>query len=687
MARPLFLVYQLVSLCLRLTNLCSGDDQQFVYSGFTGTNLSTDGVAAITSDGMLELTNGTLQRKGHAFYPEPVRLREPANGTARSFSTSFVFGILSDHVELSAHGMAFVVAGSRDFSGALPSGYLGLLNVQSNGNSSNRLFAVELDTMQNDEFQDINDNHVGVDVNSLHSVQSYYAGYYGGGGGSGGFRNLTLISGEAMQVWVDYDAEVAQINVTMAPLSMAKPARPLVSARYNLSTVLTDDGPAFVGFSAATGGTLKSRHYVLGWSFSIDRPAPAIDLSKLPKLPRVSAKDRTRTLEIVLPVATAAFLLAAGMAILLLVRRHRRYAELHEDWELEFGPHRFSYKDLFHATDGFKNSNLLGIGGFGRVYKGVLPASRTEIAVKRVSHESKQGMKEFISEIVSLGRLQHRNLVQLLGYCRRKGELLLVYDYMPNGSLDKCLHDREGQHTLDWALRVQIIKGVASGLSYLHLDWEKVVIHRDIKASNVLLDGEMNGRLGDFGLARLYDHGGADGPKTTHVVGTIGYIAPELGRTGKASPLTDIFAFGMFVLEVACGRRPINKQLTQDDSDHDGALLLVDWVLSHWQNGSLTETVDIRLQGDYDSDEASMVLKLGLLCSHPFVDARPTSMRQVTQYLEGHVALPDFMPPCHILPSSMMIPEQSEGFLMYNNTSSQIFKASNGSMSSLSGGR
>jgi hypothetical protein len=153
MARPLFLVYQLVSLCLRLTNLCSGDDQQFVYSGFTGTNLSTDGVAAITSDGMLELTNGTLQRKGHAFYPEPVRLREPANGTARSFSTSFVFGILSDHVELSAHGMAFVVAGSRDFSGALPSGYLGLLNVQSNGNSSNRLFAVELDTMQNDEFQ------------------------------------------------------------------------------------------------------------------------------------------------------------------------------------------------------------------------------------------------------------------------------------------------------------------------------------------------------------------------------------------------------------------------------------------------------------------------------------------------------------------------------------------------------
>jgi serine/threonine protein kinase len=386
-------------------------------------------------------------------------------------------------------------------------------------------------------------------------------------------------------------------------------------------------------------------------------------------------------LEIVLPVATAVFLLAAGMAIFLLVRRHRRYAELHEDWELEFGPHRFSYKDLFHATEGFNYSNLLGIGGFGRVYKGVLPMSKTEIAVKRVSHESKQGMKEFISEVVSLGRLQHRNLVQLLGYCRRKGELLLVYDYMSNGSLDKYLHDhQEGhQHTLlDWALRIQIIKGVASGLSYLHEDWEKVVIHRDIKASNVLVDSEMNARLGDFGLARLYDHGGGADPKTTHVVGTIGYIAPELGRTGKASPLTDVFAFGIFILEVACGQRPIIKQLTQDSD-----ALLADWVLHHWQNGSLTETVDTRLEGNYDTDEASMVLKLGLLCSHPFMDARP-SMRQVTQYLDGDIALPEFMPTYHI--SSMMIPEQREGFHMYN-AARQNLKASNGSISSLSGGR
>jgi serine/threonine protein kinase len=134
---------------------------------------------------------------------------------------------------------------------------------------------------------------------------------------------------------------------------------------------------------------------------------------------------------------------------------------------------------------------LLGIGGFGRVYRGVLPKSRLDVAVKRVSHESRQGIKEFVSEVVSIGRLRHRNLVQLLGYCRRKGELLLVYDYMPNGSLDKYLYGHEDDKApLDWAQRIRIVKGVASGLLYIHEDWEQVVIHRDVKASNVLLDAE-----------------------------------------------------------------------------------------------------------------------------------------------------------------------------------------------------
>lgn len=329
------------------------------------------------------------------------------------------------------------------------------------------------------------------------------------------------------------------------------------------------------------------------------------------------------------------FLLSAGTTIFLCMRRNLRYAELREDWEVEYGPRRFCYKDLFDATEGFKNKHLLGTGGFGSVYKGVLPISRLDIAVKRVSHDSTQGMKEFIAEIVSIGCLQHRNLVQLLGYCRRKGELLLVYDYMPNGSLDKYLYGKEGKPTLDWTQRFQIIKGVASGLLYLHEESEKVIIHRDIKASNVLLDNDTNARIGDFGLARLYDHG--TDPETTRVVGTIGYLAPELARGGKATPLTDVFAFGMFILEVTCGQKPV-MQNTEDDQ-----LVLIDWVLEHWHKGSLADTVDIKLQGEYNIDEACLALNIGVLCSHPLISVRP-NMRQVVQYLNKDIPLPESMP-------------------------------------------
>ncbi|OQU76294.1 hypothetical protein SORBI_3010G126800 [Sorghum bicolor] len=458
------------------------------------------------------------------------------------------------------------------------------------------------------------------------------------------------------------------INVTLAPLRVDKPSKPLLSATYNLSTVLED--PSYIGFSASTG-PINSLYCVLGWSLGINSPAPLIDIAKLPKLPDVGPKPLSKVLEIILPIVTATFIILLGTTVILFVRRRMKYAEVQEDWEAEFGPHRFPYKDLFHATDGFKNKNLLGLGGFGKVYKGVLPTSKLEVAVKRVSHESKQGMKEFIAEIVSIGRLRHRNLVQLLGYCRRKGELLLVYDYMSNGSLDKYLHCEEDKPTLNWAQRFQIIKGVASGLLYLHERWEKVVIHRDIKASNVLLDSEMNGRLGDFGLARLYDHG--TNPQTTHVVGTMGYIAPELARTGKATPLTDVYAFGIFILEVTCGQRPINSHA------EDSSQILIDWVVKHWQEGSLTYTMDTRLQGSYNADEVCLALNLGLMCAHPVCNARP-SMRQVIKYLNGEMPLPEMMPTN--LSYSVLALMQNEGFDQFTS-----IVGSSSITSSLSSGR
>jgi serine/threonine protein kinase len=623
--------------------------------------VSNSSPAAVTPAGLLLLTNDTnmasSQRndtgmsKGHAFHPDPVRFRRPAAGAGggggagsaagevSSFSTTFVFAIVSEFLDLSTSGFAFLVAPTKDLSTAMPQQYLGLFNGTDNGDPRNRIFAVEFDTVRNPEFADINNNHVGVDVNSLNSSAAAPAGYYDDADGA--FRNLSLISREPMQVWVDYDASTAVVTVAMAPARRPRPRRPLLSTKVNLSAAITDT--AYVGFSSASSIVLV-KHYVLGWSFSLDGDAPALDYAKLPKLPRIGPKPRSQALTIALPIATTATVLAAVAVGFLLLRRRHRYAELREDWETEFGPHRFAYKDLYDATDGFKDKRLLGAGGFGRVYKGVLPGSRTEVAVKKVSHESRQGMKEFVAEVASIGRLRHRNLVQLLGYCRRKGELLLVYDYMPNGSLDKHLHYHDGKPVLDWAQRLHIIRGVAAGLLYMHEDWEKVVIHRDIKASNVLLDGEMNGRLGDFGLARLYDHG-AD-PHTTHVVGTMGYLAPELVRTGRATTLSDVFAFGAFVLEVACGRRPIEEDDDADDAATAGRrFVLVEWVLGHWRKGSIAGAVDARLGSEFDDAEADLVLRLGLACLLPSPAARP-SMRQVTQYLDGSAPLPE-LPATH----------------------------------------
>ncbi|KAJ8636672.1 hypothetical protein MRB53_010939 [Persea americana] len=202
---------------------------------------------------------------------------------------------------------------------------------------------------------------------------------------------------------------------------------------------------------------------------------------------------------------------------------------------------------------------------------------------------------------------------------------------MPNGSLDKFLFNQP-EKILNWHQRFRIIKGVASGLLYLHEEWEQVVLHRDIKASNVLLDGEFNGRLGDFGLARLYDHG--TDPQTTHIVGTRGYIAPELTRTGKATTSTDVFAFGVFVLEVACGKRPIGLIGSQEE------VKLVHWVLQCWKRGEIMEAKDARLGNEFVKEEMELVLKLGLLCSQPKAEARPT-MRDVMKFLDGDCPLPE----------------------------------------------
>ena len=468
---------KLVLMLFFLVTLVASKDNSFIYNGFQSSHLYLDGIANFTSNGLLRLTNDTKQEKAHAFHPNPIVFKNTSNGSVSSFSTTFVFAIRPQYPTLSGHGIVFVVSPTKGLPNSLPSQYLGLFDKSNNGNISNHVFGVELDTIFSSEFNDINDNHVGIDINDLKSVNSTPAGYYDN---NGQLKNLTLFSGNPMQVWIDYDGEKKKIDVTLAPINVVKPKQPLLSLTRDLSPILNNS--MYVGFSSATGSVFTS-HYILGWSFKVNGQAQDLVISELPKLPRFGEKKESMFLIVGLPLILISLVFMITLGVIYYIKRRRKFAELLEDWEHEYGPHRFKFKDLYFATKGFREKGLLGVGGFGRVYKGVMPGSKLEVAVKRVSHESRQGMREFVSEIVSIGRLRHRNLVPLLGYCRRKGELLLVYDYMPNGSLDNYLYNQP-KVTLNWSQRFRIIKGVASGLFYLHEEWEQVVIHRDIKASN-----------------------------------------------------------------------------------------------------------------------------------------------------------------------------------------------------------
>jgi interleukin-1 receptor-associated kinase 1 len=298
------------------------------------------------------------------------------------------------------------------------------------------------------------------------------------------------------------------------------------------------------------------------------------------------------------------------------------------------GPRRFSYKELSTATKSFSPKEMLGRGGFGCVYKGVLRDTGALVAVKKIAEDSQQGGREFFAEVSIISRVRHRNLVQLQGWCCERSHLMLVYDYMPNKSLDKILyHVPETSDTIEltWDLRYNILIGVSSALTYLHEEWEQCVVHRDVKASNVMLDEELNPRLGDFGLARLIAR--TKNAQTTIVAGTLGYMAPELSTTGKATTKTDVFSYGALALEVACGRRPVDLSVS------DAETSLLDWVWMCYENGELFKVVDVTLGTKFNEEQMNTVLLLGLLCSHPDPNARPT-MGYVRQVLTGNIILP-----------------------------------------------
>ncbi|KAL8210645.1 hypothetical protein R6Q57_005082 [Mikania cordata] len=302
-----------------------------------------------------------------------------------------------------------------------------------------------------------------------------------------------------------------------------------------------------------------------------------------------------------------------------------------DDTELSY----FSLSEISRSTKDFSSMNKLGEGGFGPVYVGMLDDGR-EIAVKRLSKTSRQGVNEFKNELKFIAKLQHRNLVKLLGYCNEGDESMLIYEYMPNKSLDLFIFDKVKRLTLDWPDCFYIIHGIARGLLYLHHDSRFKVVHRDLKASNILLDADMNPKISDFGLARMF-RDQENEANTKRVVGTLGYIAPEFAVDGTFSEKSDVFSFGVLVLEIISGKT--NRRFSQEEDDN---LLAHAWRL--FEEGKALELLSAHMRESCVESEVLRAIHISLLCVQHHAKDRPTMFSVVLMFDKDGVLPPPKQP-------------------------------------------
>lgn len=617
---------------------------------------------AIASNNRIYLTKSIYNENftwslGWAVYQDPIRLWDKRSQQIGSFQTHFQFEIEKGPAspnETYADGLAFFMGPFGSEPPVNASGmWLGLFNETTNGKNSSQTVSVEFDTFKNDhqdEFHTTNphdpdNNHVGIDINNIISVKTYSLP-----------KNKRLNGNIVWNAWVEYNGTEKKLRVFLAS-DGSKPFEPILSYRIDLSEYLPEK--VLVGFSASTGLS-PQLHSIISWKFSIQTPWTHHD------------KKSNIIIAVICLVAVSAMLfLLFGFVRRIKARSYRLQNSRTLDRDIKLSvqdrrPHEYKYKELKAATNNFREDQKLGEGGFGSVYKGVLKDTGETVAVKRISAASKQGCKEYLSEVAIIDHLKHRCLVPLLGWCHEKSdELLLVYKFMHNGSLDKYLfRSSRGADwpTLEWKVRYRIACDLASALMYLHDEFEQRVVHRDIKSSNIMLDSEFQAKLGDFGLARVIEDG-----YTSHFTapsGTRGYLALESAMSGISSAETDVFSFGVVALEIACGK----PALYGPGQLGNGCFWpLVGWVWDFYSKNCVVEAADDKLNGEFDAKEMNQLIMVGLWCCNPDCRQRP-KIRHVLQTLKFEAPLPSLPPKMprmlpfqHELPSQRELPSQFRG--------------------------
>ena len=627
-------------------------------------SLKSDGTVWLTPNPNEQLSSQMRLQEGWLLY----NVSFPWETNTTSFSTSFEFQFITS-LDGAGDGMAFFISPQNSVPDHSLGMMLGLLPNDTYNiiDPSRHLFALEFDTYRNTGLDDPNNNHAGIDINSLISTVTVNLN------SSSLHPDLNLYQNSSFMVWVDYYAATTSIELRMLNINnmthdtISRPLDPLLNLTHDLSTVFLDSPPLFVGISASTGAS--SQGCAIGlWNFTLSTPphpsqsnsSNTTSNNPVPSPPQISKPVNNDIKPILIPsILSLTIVVAIATALLAYWKRWCCSTDDDQNMELALIPNdvlvpaampRYTYKQLWKATQGFHDKARVGRGGYSTVYKGRLLVTQKpgakgessmvyeEVAVKRLNKEGLRKSDEFFWEINMINKLQHPRLVELKGWCYEKGEAMLVYQFMSNGSLaDHLFSRKQGRGVLSSESRVEILKGVAEALSHLHAAG---AVHRDVKAANVLLTSDFVAMLGDFGLLRLLKDDNHM-TQTMTAAGTPGYTAPEVIFTRTPTNKVDVYSYGVLALEVACGRRVID--LSSNITDER---VLVEWVWSKHESGALMKALDPDMEigalgghGEVNNTIWRCILHIALKCCHPTPEAR-LEMQEVLHTLQHGVVVP-----------------------------------------------